>query len=318
MSGKRVFLTGGNGFVGATLVHSLVLDGADVHLIVRPTSDLYRLTEVLPQITLHTGDLDRIEDVRTAVSAAQPEVIFHLAAPSGHPTEPSQKVDMMVSMLRGTANLLFSAKEIGCKKLIYYASSTEYGKSYHPFTETDPLNPITTRGMAKTCSTLFSRQFALENDFPISIVRIFSVYGPWESPSRFIAKAILAAIFSRSLPVTEPGFMHDFIYVRDVVDALKMVAEADLPPGEIINVGGGRQWSNEEVLSLIEEITGKTIKQLPGAFPTRTVDTTFWQADISKAASVLGWKPCFTFPEGLRDTCEWWKNHSMTGENGHK
>jgi nucleoside-diphosphate-sugar epimerase len=318
MSGKRVFLTGGNGFVGANLTQSLVRDGADVHLLVRPASDLYRLTEVLPQITLHTGDLDHIEDVRAGLGAAQPELIFHLAAPSGHPVEPSQKVEMMVSALRGTANLLFVAKEVGCGKIIYSASSTEYGRLNRPFREDDPMDPVTSRGVAKSCSTLFCRQFAQENEIPVSIVRIFSVYGPWEHPSRFIAKAILAAYFARPLPVTEPGFMHDFIYVRDVVDALKLVAEADLPPGETINIGGGRQWSNEEVLLLIEDITGMAINRLPGAFPTRTVDTTFWQADISKAAAVLGWKPRFTFPEGLRDTCEWWKNHAAFGENGYK
>lgn len=315
MKGKRIFLTGGSGFVGANTVHTLVEQGADIHLLVRPESDLYRLTSVLPQVTLHKGNLDSIEDVQTILRLVQPEIIFHLAAPSGHPTGPSQKIDMLVSTLRGTANLLFSAHEVGCHKIVYSGSSTEYGKLDHPFLESDPLNPITTRGMAKSCSTIFCRQFAQENDLQISILRIFSVYGPWESPTRFITKAVLSAYFDRPLPLTQPGFMHDFIYVQDVVDAILKAAVTSLPPGEIINISGGRQWSNEDVISLIEQITNKTIQTLPGTFPSRIVDTTFWQGDISKADALLGWKPKFTLPDGLRATCDWWLRHADLWKN---
>ncbi|HWQ46359.1 MAG TPA: NAD(P)-dependent oxidoreductase [Longilinea sp.] len=316
MKGTRVFLTGANGFVGANTVYALLQEQADVHAFVRPNSDLVRLKEVLPEVTLHKGDLDSFEEVRNALRTAQPEVIFHLAAPAGHPTEPVKKIAMLVSALQGTANLLYAAQDIGCRRLIYSGSSTEYGKLDHAFIEDDLVDPITTRGVSKAGSTLLCRQFAQENQFPLTILRLFSVFGPWETPSRFIPKAILAAQTGQTLPLTQPGLMHDFVFVQDVVDALLKSVDASLEPGEIINIGGGRQWSNEEVVAHIEQISGKTIQKLPGAFPTRRVDSTFWQADISKAAACIGWKPVHTFIEGLQATHDWWlENLDFAGWN---
>ena len=138
------------------------------------------------------------------------------------------------------------------------------------------------------------------------ILRPFSVYGPWETPSRLIPSAIRAALDGLELPLTAPGYRRDLVHVDDVVDACLAAATVDVPPGEIVNVGTGQEWTNEEVVSAISAVMGREIRTRPGEYPARLSDTAHWIADTRKAEQLLGWLPRRPLRDGLEQTVRWW------------
>ncbi len=308
LDGVRVFVTGANGAVGAMLVRRLVANGAQVHALIRPDSDLWRMQAIAHQVHLHYGDLLTAGPLHQSIQAAQPEIIFNCAFPGGHPNTPESRAQMLATGLLGTNNVLSAAQNIGIRRFIHIGSSTEYGIKPSPHHEDDPVDPVSVRGISKTASTLLCRQFAHEFDFPVNILRLYSVYGPWEKPDRLVPRACKAALLAQPLPVTPPGYMHDWIYVEDVVDACLQAAALPLPPGEIYNIGSGEQHANEEIIALIESISGRQIVTQPNAFSPRHFDSAHWQADIAKARRDMGWSPKHALREGLEKSFAFWKD----------
>jgi nucleoside-diphosphate-sugar epimerase len=95
------------------------------------------------------------------------------------------------------------------------------------------------------------------------------------------------------------GPRHDFVYVDDVVDACLAAIDAETAAGEIFNIGRGETWRNEEVVEVARRVTGQPIYYDETPSVTSPADSPFWQADISRAAESLGWKPKVSLEEGL-------------------
>ncbi len=143
----------------------------------------------------------------------------------------------------------------------------------------------------------------------IVILRIFSAYGYWESPTRLIPTAIMTAFENGKMDLTAPGYRRDFVFIEDVVDACLLAINAEDPRGEIINIGSGQQATNEEAVEAIQEITGRTIRVRAGSYPARASDTSHWVADIQRARLLLGWEPRHTLHQGLAKTVAWLHLH---------
>ncbi len=310
---RRVLVTGAAGFIGANLVKRLLREGAQVHVLVRPTTHLWRIEGDLPALVLHVADLTEGERLRSAVEAARPDVVFHLAAPGGHPTTPPARVEFLASAVIGTANLLEALAPLDCQRLVVAGSALEYGPKTVPYTETDRLEPTTFRGAAKAAASLLCLQHARAERRPIVVLRLFSIYGCWEAPSRLIPTIIRAALRGEDVALTAPGVRHDFVFVDDVVDAMLLAATGIGADGEVINVGSGRQWSNEDLVDMVQRLTGRTVRVRVGEYPAKPADTGYWVADIQKAAAVLGWRPRYDLASGLKRTIEWF---SVTASRG--
>lgn len=168
---------------------------------------------------------------------------------------------------------------------------------------------MTFRGLAKATASMVASWYALHGGLNVTILRFFSVYGPWESPSRFIPTVLRAAIRGEEIRLTAPGFRHDFVFVEDVVAACLRAAEAELASGEVFNIGSGQQWANEEVVALVERLVGHRLPVRVGAYPAQPPDTHHWQANIAKARALLGWAPAHSLEEGLRKTLTWMQEH---------
>jgi nucleoside-diphosphate-sugar epimerase len=156
-------------------------------------------------------------------------------------------------------------------------------------------------------------QFGLEANRPVTILRPFAVYGPWEDESRLVPRAVLAALGGGELPLTG-GARRDFVFVGDVIDAAVAAALADVPAGEIINVGTGRATSNDELVASLERATGAAVRVLPDSYERRAWDAGAWVADVSKADRALGWCPSHTLDEGLRTTFAWFRDRAESDD----
>jgi nucleoside-diphosphate-sugar epimerase len=209
----------------------------------------------------------------------------------------------------GLLNLLEATDPIDYQHFVCGGSSLEYGAQAQALKETDLPNPLSFFGATKAAATILCRQYARANQRPISILRFFSVYGPWEPAKRLIPTAIAAAFFDREVPLTEPGYRRDFIYVEDVVHACLLASQSQLPSGEILNIGSGVQTSNEEVVTLIGQLCGQEIRVRIGAYAPHETGTAHWVADNQKAKSLLGWTPQSTLEDGLKKTIAWMQQH---------
>lgn len=298
---QSILVTGGSGFIGTNLVRKLLEKQVDIHVIVRPESNLWRLEPLIPHIFLHKVDLENFEVLQKIIKQISPSVIFHLAA-HGVSSLHNDNCKILTSNVFGTFNLLRATKDIDYESFIHVGGSSEYGKKNAPMSEKDVLEPMTFYGLSKACASLLSQQFAFEQIKPITILRPFSVYGPYESPIRLIPTAFEAAIKGKTLKLTSPGFSRDYIFVEDVVEACLLSWEKKITR-EIINIGTGVQTTNEKVVELIEKITGEKINIQVGTYPPRLSDKPNWVADITKAKELLKWKPRYSIKQGLEKTC---------------
>ena len=303
---QPVLVTGGTGFVGANLVRALLASGTPLHLAVQPSSSTWRLADVVDRMRIHVAGLTDGDALKRAFAAARPGVVLHLATPrAGDESARARFVEVIVV---GTAHLLRLSREFGAQRVVVTGSSLEYAPTSAPIAENAPLEPITVHGIAKAAASLLCQQAARDSGIPVSVLRLFHVYGPWESRHRLLPTAIRAAVEGRRLPLTAAGGVRDWVFVDDVVDAI--VRTVGLPGrGEVINVGSGLAYSNDEVAACVAATLGQPLRIESGAFQPRAGETPLRRADRTKAAAVLGWSPRFTLEEGIARTVEWLRAH---------
>ncbi|WP_322797954.1 NAD-dependent epimerase/dehydratase family protein [Thermoflexus sp.] len=309
MTGWRILITGGAGFIGANLVRRFLTLGAELHLVVRPEAKRWRLSGLEDHVTLHPVDVRDGVRVRQAVEAVRPHAVFHLAMPAGHPRTTDERLEALTVSVMGTAYLLEAAGAAGTARFVHVGSSLEYEPMARSLRESDPLRPNTDRGLAKMLASRLVEFYARFRGVPAIILRPFSVYGPWESPRRFIPTLLRAALRDEEIRLTAPGYRHDWIFVADVVEACCRALEASVEPGEAFNIGTGVQWSNEEVVAIVEALVGRPLRRRIGEYPPSPPDRTCWVAEIEKAQRSLGWSPAWDLPSGLRATLTWMQDH---------
>jgi nucleoside-diphosphate-sugar epimerase len=193
-----------------------------------------------------------------------------------------------------------------CRSVVRVGSSTEYGRVDGPTDEAAPLQPRGFFGATKAAGSLLAVSAAAQRGLRAAVVRPFQVYGPLDHPGRLVPRALAAARDGQRLGLTGPGRRRDWVYVDDVVEAVVRVAVADhLAPGQVVNVGTGRQFSNEEVVAHVEGVTGRPLAVDVGLHPGREWDTACWVCDPSLARRLLGWEAKVDLAEGLGRCWGW-------------
>jgi nucleoside-diphosphate-sugar epimerase len=311
LSGNAVLVTGGAGFVGANLVRRLLAEGAHVHVIVRPQTDTWRLDDVRAALRWHAADLTEARRVSEIVRAVRPDVIFHLAKHRGDPVGMDYSAAYSANV-HATLALLEAAHAHGVRRFVHSGSSLEYDLTRSPLREADPGVPLSVHGVTKAAASILVQHFARRHGLPAVVLRLFTVYGPWEGHSRFVPRGVMAALTSQPLAVTDPRLClsHDWIHVDDVVEACVASVSAPDVAGEIINIATGTATSNDEVLSAIERASGARITRDTQPFPARAWDTAVWVADVAKARERLRWSATRDLQGGIAHTVDWFRAHS--------
>ncbi len=304
--GTRTLVTGAAGFVGANLVRRLAKAGCSVHAVVRPGAQPWRLTDHGPGVTVHAVDLASPAALAALFAAVQPELVFHLAAERGQ-TEKARAAMLRLNVL-GAETLLELVRKHSVRRLVVTGSSLEYGSAGEPLHEDSAIAPVTWHGATKAAAHLLYRQAAQTNELPVVMLRLFHVYGPWESAHRLAPSVIRAALSGTPLELTVPGIRRDWIYVDDVCDALMLAADCTTP-GAVFNIGSGVPVANEEFVAAVEVVTGRPIALTETVFPSRLTDSTTRIADCSRAAAILGWSPRHDLLHGIRATIDWYLDH---------
>lgn len=302
---KRILLTGATGFVGANLARRLLRDGHEAHLLIRPSARTWRIEEIRPHVRLYEAPLEDAVAVAAAVHRIRPEWVFHLAAHGAYSSQTDVRRIVQTNIL-GTVNLVESCLQSGSEAFVNTGSSSEYGFKDHAPAETEWLEPNSHYAVSKASATLYCRHTAQSRRVHMPTLRLYSVYGPWEEPTRLIPTLLVRGLDGRLPPLANPDTARDFVYSEDVTDAYLLAATVpNQEPGAVYNVGTGVQTTLRDVVATARRVLGVTPEPQWGSMADRSWDTQVWVADSRKICRELGWQPRHDLAEGLRLTAEW-------------
>src|SRR3989338_940713 len=306
---RTVFITGAGGFIGANLTRSLIKNDYNVYILSHTTNLSWRLKDISNLITVHIGDITSFKSLEQALQKTKPDYIIHLATYGAYHYQTDLKKIIKVN-IEGTENLLEASRNISYKCFINTGSSSEYGRKDKPMRENDFCDPVSYYGLTKLATTHLCKVFAQINDKPIVTLRLFSAYGPFEEPTRFIPTVARSIILKKTINLTPENQRHDFIYTDDVSNAYLHALQKGLKiKGKTLNIGTGKEYTNDEIIQKLFKVTNKKTRVKKGAYTKRTWDSSHWVADISYAKKMLEWKPAYTIDKGLHTAYSWFEEN---------
>lgn len=311
---KRILITGGSGFIGSNLTRSLTKSDAEVFLLLRDTSKLWRIKDLLKKINVLKVDLLDKDGLQKCIKQIKPEVVFHLAAYGAYSYQ-NEAERVLNTNIFGTFNLITSLLKTNLELFVNTGSSSEYGFKGKHMNEDDLLRPNSFYSIAKASQTHMCNYYHDFAGFPVVTLRPFSVYGPYENPGRLIPNLMLAVINDKTLNMANGNTARDFIYVDDYIDACLMTKKLKRNTGSIYNIGSGKETKLKDLIKAAEKSLGRRIAANWNVDSGKSWDTNHWKADIHKAESELGFKTRTTLEEGLRKSFDWYKNHRALYEN---
>jgi nucleoside-diphosphate-sugar epimerase len=311
----KVLITGIAGFIGANLARTLLAEGAEVHGIVRSSSDLWRLEEIQEDIHLHTADMNDRASVHGVITKVRPADIYHMAVYGAYPSIQIEPEKILQTSIFSTLFVLDAAREAGVDMVVNAGTSSEYGTKDHPMNENEIIVPNSYYAVGKAAQTHLA-QYTASHGGPRSVtLRFFSVYGPFEGPSRFVPNAVKNALRGTDVPVSDPSIGRDFIYISDAIDACLKAARMPELSGEVINVGTGKQQTLGDVFNAVIKETGSSSKMAVGAAKKREFDTSIWVADASKMKETLMSDPKVSLAKGIAHMVKWFPQYRHVYEN---
>lgn len=319
-SGRKVLVTGGEGFIGSHLVEALLGAGADVRVLSyynafgnRGWLDTLGLdAEVLP------GDVRDADRVAQAVAGR--DVVFHLAALIGIPYSYEAPESYVQTNVQGTYNVANACRRAGVGRLVHTSTSEVYGTALRvPIDEEHPLQPQSPYSASKIGGDMMALSFWHAFELPVVVVRPFNTYGPRQS-TRAVIPTILAQLHQGAeeirLGTTSPT--RDFNYATDTASGFMAVADSDRALGHVVNIGSGREISIGDLVELCKQITGNDARVVTDEQRIRPGGSEVERllADNTRAREWAGWSPQVTLEDGLRLTSDWVKDHLAHLETG--
>jgi UDP-glucose 4-epimerase len=309
----KVLITGGAGFIGVHLTRRLLADGHEVFVADNESNGDPAL---VPSGAKYTrGDVTKPDEIE-GIFAQGLDAVCHIAGQVSIIKAFSDPVADLRTNTEGTVQMLKLCVKYKVPRLLYASSMTLYGNAAKvPTVEAEPCVPDAYYGITKLAGERYVHATGerpdLGFDFSVTSLRMFSVYGPGQSYNNPYQGVL--GIFSgnvlRGEPITIFGDgeqSRDFVFVEDIVDGWSRALRAPAAKGQVINLGGGRATSINQLAKAVVNAFGQPNHEIRHA-PGRAGEQRNVQADIGKAKEILGWEPKHTFEAGLKKTVEWAK-----------
>jgi nucleoside-diphosphate-sugar epimerase len=320
-SGRRVLVTGADGFIGSHLVEALLDLGARVIALTRGTSvhgtasyawkNLTAVADRLEQVV--AGNVAQAETVQVIIDL-EPDVILHLAAEAYVPRSFERPGEVFAVNAVGTLHVLEAARRLsGLHRVVVTSSSEVYGTALGdlPISEAHPLNPTSPYAASKVAADRLAHSFHVTFGVPVAIVRPFNTFGPRHTYD-VIPRFLRLALAGEDLIVHGSGEQRrDFTFVEDIVRGFLLMAAEPAAVGEVINLGTGVSHSIRETAEIIAALCDSPSRIVHDR--ARPAEVKHLLCDASKAGAVLGWRPVVSYAEGLRRNMEWERLRCQAG-----
>jgi nucleoside-diphosphate-sugar epimerase len=308
---STVLVTGGGGFIGSHTVEALLHSGKyQVRVLDNfATGHRHNLEHLIDDLHLVEGDVRDMETVEEAVAGV--DAVIHLAALPSVPRSVKAPITSNDVNAGGTLKLLSAAHRAGVERIILASSSSIYGANAAlPKCEHMLPAPVSPYAASKLAAEHYLGVFARTYGMRTLSLRYFNVFGPRQDPKSqycgVVAKFMTSALRGDTCTIFGDGTQsRDFTFVENVISANIAALEADGLHGQAVNVACGEASTICDLLDAVSEAVGFQVQtQLA---PPRTGDVPHSLADISLAASLLGYRPTVAFREGVRRTLEWYR-----------
>jgi UDP-glucose 4-epimerase len=304
MSDARTALVAGvNGFVGAALARCLTAAGWRVFGLGRVGSSYQRLDEIAG-LQLLEVDSYAVDELRRVVASVPSDVVFNLAAAGVKPSA-EDPLEMFHGNALLAANLVQAVAARGVRRFIHVGSCAEYaaGQTGKLMNEWWPQEPASPYGVAKLTATHLARVQALRSNVPLTVVRLFGVYGPGEAPHRLLPAILRGLTNGQGVDLTPGLQQRDWLYIDDAAEALVQAAAVDHlgPSGTIYNICTGQAASVREVGEQARALLGAPANRLHwGALPYRPDEPMWVLGDGARFRERTGWQPRWSWRDGVR------------------
>ena len=309
-------ITGVAGFIGSSIARALLEQGEQVRGIDNlTTGHRENIEEIKHRIDFRKADLLDLDAMKTACRGV--ECVYHQAAIPSVPKSVLDPLGSNQANVDGTVNLLIAARDAKVRRVIYAASSSAYGDTPTlPKREDMTPNPISPYAVAKLASEYYMISFYRCYGLETVSLRYFNIFGPRQDPTSPYS-GVLAKFITQMLRGEQPTIFgegsqsRDFTYIDNAVNANLLAAQAPAAKvaGRVFNVATGTRVDLNQTFELLKKMTG--YKGNLKYAPEREGDIKHSLADISLAATALGYQPEVGFEEGLQRTVEWYRGQTQ-------
>jgi UDP-glucose 4-epimerase len=305
----KFVVTGGAGFIGSTLVRTLLPHGRVAVIDNLLTGHEANLKEVRGQIEFHNVDIRNAAALEPVIRGA--DTVFHLAAIPSVPRSIEDPVPSHEVNIDGTFHVLRAAAQGGVRRVVYAASSSAYGDTeVLPKVETMAPLPKSPYAAQKLLGEYYAAVFHSCYRLETVSLRFFNVYGPRQDPTSPYS-GVLSLFMKHLLARTSPAIFgdgeqsRDFTYVEDVAELCWKASQASGVAGKVYNAGNGNQYTLNQIWNLLQQMEGVSLPSKTA--PPRAGDVRHSKADTTAAVRDLGHSPRVTIEEGLKRTLEWYR-----------
>ena len=323
-TGRKVLVTGADGFIGSHLTEMLVRGGAEVSALSCYNSfDSHGWLDDLPatvlkEFRLIRGDIRDAALVRRIVQGQ--DVVFHLAALIGIPYSYVATQSYVETNVMGTVNVLEAARSGDVARIVQTSTSEVYGSAITmPIAESHPLQGQSPYSASKIGADMMAASFARSFELPVAILRPFNTFGPRQSERAVIPTVIRQLLdpACEALAIGDVTTVRDFTFVADTAAAFLAIGAAPgIAFGEPYNAGSGEAVTVAQVIDLAVEITGcsKPVRSDAGRMRPSNSEVRALLADSGRLTAATGWRPGTNLRDGLTRTVAWWRDRLDRGQ----
>jgi dTDP-glucose 4,6-dehydratase len=312
----NLLVTGGAGFIGSNFIR-YILDKYPEYRVINLdkltyAGNLENLTGVEkdPRYAFEKGDICDKARVQLCIVRYEIDAVINFAAESHVDRSILGAAEFVQTNIAGTNVLLEVSKELKIKRFLQVSTDEVYGSlgSKGFFTEETPLHPNSPYSASKASADLLVLAYQHTFGLPVVLTRCSNNYGPYQFPEKLIPLMIANALNDKSLPVYGDGMnIRDWLHVKDHCSALDTVLHRGRI-GEVYNIGGNNEKANIDIVKLILQNLRKPeslisyVEDRPGHDQRYAIDSTKIQRE-------LGWRPSYTFEQGITETIKWYVNN---------
>jgi CDP-glucose 4,6-dehydratase len=316
--GKRVLVTGANGLLGPWLIKDLLACGASVVALVRDLmpQSLFHTTGQEQQITVCFGQLEDLDVLLRIINEQNIDTVFHLGAQAIVGYANRSPISTFTANITGTWNLLEACRlSPWVKRIIIASSDKAYGEhAVLPYNEEAPLQGRHPYDVSKSCADLLAQSYVATYNLPVCITRCGNFFGGGDAHLNRIVPGTITALLANQSPIIRSNglFVRDYIYVKDVADAYRTLAEQmDNPAivGQAFNFSTDLPFTTLELVEKIAMLMGKEalkptiLNQASNEIPAQHLCS-------AKAKRLLNWQAKYGVEAGLAETIAWYQQQS--------